>query len=128
MSGPVLNRRACGLGLLAGLAATPAYAHHSFAMFDRTKETTLKGVVKEVQWTNPHVFIQLLVKDKRGKDVEWSLEGGCPGILERNGWKRTSVSAGDEVTVVIYPLKSGKPGGSFLEVGKPDGKKFFYHG
>lgn len=116
--------------VLAGMiaAAVPASAHHSFAMYDRTREMTLKGVVREVEWRNPHVFIQLVVTDRRGRTVEWSLEGGSPGILERNGWKRTALKGGEPVTMVIYPLKDGKPGGSFLEVTKADGSKLYYHG
>lgn len=116
--------------VLAGMiaAAVPASAHHSFAMYDRTREMTLKGVVREVEWRNPHVFIQLVVTDRRGRTVEWSLEGGSPGILKRNGWKRTALKGGEPVTMVIYPLKDGKPGGSFLEVTKADGSKLYYHG
>jgi len=122
-----LTRRACAAALLAGLAA-PARAHHSFAMYDRGREMMLKGMIREVQWHNPHVFIQLVVKDKRGKTVEWSLEGGSPGILERNGWKYNSLQGGEEVSMLIYPLKSGKAGGSFLEITKADGTKLYYHG
>ena len=111
----------------AGLWA-PATAHHSFAMFDNTKEVTVVGTVKAFQWTNPHSWLQVVVTGTDGKDVEWSFEGGSPGILSRNGWKRTSVKPGDKVTVVFYPLKDGKPGGSFLEVKTPDGKTYYYHG
>lgn len=114
--------------LLLALAALPAGAHHSFAMFDLEKDVTLQGVVKEFQWTNPHSWIQLMVTDAEGRQVEWSLEGGSPGVLSRGGWKRTSLQPGDKVTVVIYPLRDGKPGGSFLEVTRADGSKFFYHG
>jgi hypothetical protein len=107
---------------------TPASAHHSFAMFDRTKETPLTGVVKAFQWTNPHSWIQLVVTDASGKSVEWSLEGGSPSVLSRNGWKRTTLRPGDKVKVLINPLKDGAPGGTFLEVTKEDGSKYFYHG
>ena len=122
-------------GKLAALAAlwaaasvTPTVAHHSFAMFDNTKEVTVVGTVKEFQWTNPHSWLQVNVPGADGKMVEWSFEGGSPGILSRNGWKRTSVKPGDKVTVIFYPLKDGKPGGSFLEVKAPDGKTYYYHG
>ena len=97
-------------------------------MFDNTKEVTAVGVVKSFQWTNPHSWLQVVVTGADGKQVEWSLEGGSPGILSRNGWKRTSVKPGDKVTVIFYPLKDGKPGGSFLEVKTPDGKTYYYHG
>lgn len=113
---------------LAGSLSSPAFAHHSFAVFDRTRQMTLTGVVKEFQWTNPHSWIQLVVADKDGGAQEWSLEGGSPSILVRNGWKRTSLKPGDRVSILIYPLKTGEPGGSFLEVRKADGSVFYYHG
>ena len=113
---------------VAVLWGTPSiHAHHSFAMFDRTREVSLEGVVKEFQWTNPHTWIQLLVTEN-GKTVEWSLEGGSPSVLSRNGWKLGSLKPGDKVKIVIYPLKNGQPGGSFLEVTKDDGTKLYYHG
>jgi Family of unknown function (DUF6152) len=110
-------------GLVAPVSGT-ALAHHSFAMFDQGKETKLVGVIKEVQWTNPHIWLQVLVKDPSGKDVEWSIEGGSPNGLARQGWKRSSVKPGDQVEVVIHPLKNGDKGGSVMRVsvdGKPVG-------
>lgn len=97
-------------------------------MFDREHAIVIRGVVKEFQWTNPHTWIQVVVTDKSGKAVEWSLEGGSPGILSRNGWKRTSLHAGEEISVEIYPLKDGTPGGVFVEITRADGSKLFYHG
>lgn len=116
--------------LVALLGCTPglAPAHHSFAMFDREHTKVISGVVRDFQWTNPHTWIQVTITDAAGKQTEWSLEGGSPGILSRNGWKRTSLKQGDKVTVEIYPLKSGEPGGSFIEITKADGSKLFYHG
>jgi len=114
---------------LASFAPAPAVmAHHSFAMFDRTRTVTIDGVVKEFQWTNPHSWIQLVVTDTSGQTTEWSLEGGSPNILGRDGWKRTSIVPGDHVTAVIYPLKDGAPGGSFVEIHKTDSSVFYYHG
>ncbi len=114
--------------ILAAAAGGSAVAHHSFAMFDNTKEVTVVGTVKAFQWTNPHSWLQVVVTGADGKQVEWSFEGGSPGILSRNGWKRTSVKPGDKVTVTFYALKDGNPGGSFLEVKTPDGKTYYYHG
>ncbi len=113
--------------LLSVVMTVPAIAHHSFGMFNRNAEMWLEGTVKELQWTNPHAFIQLLVETD-GKVVEWSLEGGSPNILSRNGWKRTSLKPGEKVRVLIYPLHSGEPGGAFLEVHKEDGTVLYYHG
>ena len=116
------------LTLLIGCLPSLAPAHHSFAMFDRERSIVISGVVSDFQWTNPHTWIQVIVTDAAGKQVEWSLDGGSPGILSRNGWKRTSLQAGDKITVEIYPLKSGEPGGSFIEITKSDGSKLYYHG
>lgn len=116
------------LVLLAASTSVPAQAHHSFAMFDRTKEVTRTGTVKAFQWTNPHSWLQVMVTGDDGKQVEWSFEGGSPGILSRNGWKRTSIKPGDKVTVVFNPLKDGSPGGTFLEVKTESGATFYYHG
>jgi hypothetical protein len=113
--------------LTTALMSGAASAHHSFAMFDRSKEVTLIGTVKDFQWTNPHCWIQLLVMSD-GDSKEWSLEGGSPGILGRSGWKRTSLKKGDRVTVIIYPLVSGEAGGSFIQVTMPDGSTLYYHG
>ncbi len=76
-------------------------------MFDNEKEMTLEGTIKEFQWTNPHTWTQVLVKDASGKEVEWSIEGGSPNSLSRAGWKRTSIKPGDQATLVIHPLKNG---------------------
>lgn len=105
----------------------PAAAHHSFAMFDRNKEVTVTGTVKEFQWTNPHCWLQVVVVSD-GQAKEWSFEGGSPGILSRHGWKRTSLKQGDQITVTFYPLVSGEPGGSFVQVVTPDGSTLYYHG
>jgi hypothetical protein len=110
-------------GLVASVSGT-AVAHHSFAMFDQGKQTKLVGVIKEVQWTNPHIWVQVLVKDSSGKDHEWSIEGGSPNGLSKQGWKRSSLKPGDQVELVIHPLKNGDKGGSLMHVsvdGKPVG-------
>ena len=110
------------LGVLAG---STALAHHSFATFDQTQEKTLVGTIKEVQWTNPHIWVQVLVKNPAtGEVVEWSIEGGSPNGLSRQGWKRSTLNAGDPVEMVIHPLKDGSNGGSLVRVsvnGKPIG-------
>jgi hypothetical protein len=68
------------------LVTRPAAAHHSAAMFDDAKVLELKGTIKEMQWKNPHVWIQVVV-DQDGKATEWSLEAGSPNSLSRNGWR-----------------------------------------
>lgn len=112
MKTKLLAMIACSAALVTG----PALAHHSFAMFDRDKEVTIVGTVKEFQWTNPHSWIQVNVAGKGGKVVEWSIEGGSPNIMVRQGWKRDVIKAGDKVTVVMNPMKDGSPGGSLVRV------------
>ncbi len=124
----ISKRIAVLLAVMAAWAPLPAPAHHSFSMFDRERTIIIEGEVREFQWTNPHSWIQLVVTDETGKQTEWSLEGGSPGILSRNGWKRTSLKAGEKIKVEIYPLKDGTPGGSFIEITKADGSKLYYHG
>ena len=103
--------------VLLAMVAGSALAHHSFAMFDMAAEKKLVGTVKEMQWTNPHIWVQVLVMDgKSGTPVEWSIEGGSPNGLARAGWRRNSIKAGDAVEVIIHPLKDGTNGGSLVSV------------
>ncbi|HVY79981.1 MAG TPA: DUF6152 family protein [Steroidobacteraceae bacterium] len=108
--------------LVLAAAGTLAQAHHSFAMFDMTKTVTYKGTIKELQWTNPHVWLELTVQEKDGP-VTYSFEGAAIAVLKRVGWTRNSVKAGDVVTVVGHPYKDGRPGGSIDHLILPDGRK-----
>jgi hypothetical protein len=102
------------IATLAGLAASaPALAHHSFAMFDFEKTTTLKGVVKELQWTNPHVILWVETTPAGGAPEVWSAELTSPGNLTRNGWTKRTLKPGDKVAVDISPLRDGGKGGGF---------------
>ena len=107
----------------AGLAtpSVPAFAHHSFAMFDQAKLMTLEGTVHEFQWTNPHSFIELDVASG-GRTQRWSIELNSPNNLTRQGWRRTSLKAGERISVRIAPLRNGHPGGLFLDLRKADGR------
>jgi len=114
-----LWRSACCAVLV--LAAGPSFAHHSFAMFDSSKETSLQGTVKEFQWTNPHSFIELTTSNDAGGTDLWSIELNSPNNLKRQGWKSTSIKPGDKVTLVFSPLRDGRRGGLFIKVTLPDG-------
>ena len=116
MRSAMKTRMALVIGALGLAVAGPALAHHAFAMFDTNREVTLDGTVKEFQWTNPHTWVQLLVKDSAGKEVEWSIEGSSPNNLARFGWTRTSLKAGDHVQAVVHPLKDGSIGGSLVKI------------
>ena len=98
---------------LCAAAVSPLAAHHSGAMFDDEKVLELNGTIKEMQWANPHIWIQVLV-DANGQKTEWSIEGGSPNSLSRNGWRATTFKPGDTVTVRVNPMKDGSPGGSFI--------------
>lgn len=119
----MFKRSAIVIGTALALTAGSAFAHHSFAMFDNAKEQTLEGTVKDFQWTNPHIWIQVLVTGEDGKTVEWSIEGNSPSTLSRQGWSKRSLKAGDAVTVVMHPLRDGTPGGSVVKVIGPDGQQ-----
>jgi hypothetical protein len=102
-------------GLLA--AALPVLAHHSFAVYDRTKTVTLTGTVQTFQWTNPHVVIWLIVQPAGGGAAEeWGIETTSPGVLTRSGWARTSIKTGDKVSVEFNPMHDGSHGGGLNSV------------
>jgi hypothetical protein len=105
----------------AAIYAIPAAAHHSFAMFDSNKTTTLRGTVKEFEWTNPHSWLLLNVPNAQGKLEQWAIEAGAPAGLARKGWGPKTLIPGMKVAVSIHPLKDGTHGGQFLSVMLPDG-------
>ena len=107
-------------GLLAALAAalcsTTASAHHSTVEFDYSKVYAVTGTVKELQWTNPHSWLQVMVPDENGEVVEWGFELGAPVFNVRMGWSNESVKTGDKVTVVFCPTKEARPRGTLMFV------------
>ena len=111
--------------LFAGLllAVWPAAAHHSFVMFDTTKQLTLEGSVTAFEWTNPHAYIEVDVAAEGGAVKHWSIELGSPSILRNSGWKHTTLQAGDKVTLMINPLKNGTSGGLLVQANLADGHK-----
>ena len=118
-----MRRTYLGLSIIAGaLIAHAGFAHHSPVMFDQAKPLTLTGTVREFQWTNPHSYIQLVVKNEQGQDEEWSLEMAAPTYLYNLGWRPSTVKAGDVVTVTIAPLRKGGKGGLVLKAATADGK------
>jgi hypothetical protein len=101
--------------LLLMAASGTAWAHHSFGMFDMQKTVTIIGTVKDFQWTNPHVWIDVVVPDATtNQSATWSVEGGSTAILMRMGWSRNALKPGDKVTVVLNPLRTGAIGGSLV--------------
>jgi len=103
--------------------AAPAFAHHSFAMFDADKTVTINGTVTEFEWTNPHSWIRLNVADTAGTSRAWAIEMGSPAQNTQRGWKADTLKAGDKITLQIHPLKDGSRGGQFMAATFPDGKR-----
>jgi hypothetical protein len=116
----MLIRRAL-LCLAACLVGASASAHHSTAMFEWGKEQTLSGTIDKYQWTQPHTFVWVLVPGKDGKVQQWGFEGMSPSWLGRRGWNLHSMTRGDKVKLVYYPLRDGRQGGFFVRVTLPDG-------
>jgi len=107
---------------LVGAWLAPAWAHHSFAMFDQSQKVTLKGTVQEFQWTNPHAFIHLEVANAAGGKDMYEIELNSPNNLKRQGWKSTTIRAGDQVTLIFNPLRdASKKGGLFVAMTLADG-------
>ncbi|HEY7392364.1 MAG TPA: DUF6152 family protein [Bryobacteraceae bacterium] len=120
---PPAKERSC-VGFVAALlvAVVPALAHHSFAMFDTSKQVTLSGSVTSFEWTNPHSYIEIDVPEG-GAVKHWSIEMGSPSILRNSGWKHNTLMPGDKVTLIINPLKNGNPGGLLVVATLPDNRK-----
>jgi hypothetical protein len=113
--------------LLCLVCAAPAFAHHSAAMFDQSKITSIKGVVKQFDWVNPHCVIWVNA-DIGGKTQLWAVELTSPGNLTRSGWTKRSVKPGDKVVIDVNPLHDGNPGGLFKKVTLTDiGKVLTYN-
>ena len=107
--------------LLANLPAGETDAHHAATMFDREQTIELVGVVREFQWTSPHIWIQLEVENAAGEVEEWSVEGGTPNRLFRAGWRPTSFNPGDAVTIRAHPLRDGGKAALFIGAQLEDG-------
>jgi hypothetical protein len=102
--------------LIGAPFAQPVLAHHAATMFDTTKVVEITATVKELQWTNPHVWIQVYVQKAGGAREEWSIEANGPNSLSRQGWRPTSFKPGDVVTLRVNPMRDGTPAGLFVGV------------
>lgn len=113
---------AAGIGTLGAFVASPALAHHSFAMFDQTKKLArAKVTVAEFRFTNPHSFVVINVKE--GANVtRWVFECSSVNMMRKSGWNFNTIKAGDTVDITYYPLRNGKPGGMLDTIKVPDGR------
>ena len=118
-----VSRRALAtmFGAVCLAVAGAAGAHHSFSVFDMQTSKELEGEIVEFQWTNPHTWTWMDVTNADGTKTRWGLEGMSPNFLGRRGWTKNTFKPGDKVKVVIWPLKSGEPGGTLQKATLPDG-------
>jgi hypothetical protein len=110
-----------GFALACALGAAPASAHHSAAMFEPEKIITVEGTVKEFEYTNPHSWLYVVVRDDKGEETLWGFEAEGPSALMRAGIKANALRPGDKVTVRTRPLRDGRPAGAWVTVTKSDG-------
>ena len=120
---PRVTRAAAALASAALATPIAVYAHHSFAMFDKSHLVTIAGTLKSVEWSNPHVWVWVTVANQNGGSDDWGLESGGPSQMNRMGIKRTVFKPGDKITVEIYPMKDGRVGGQFRKATLADGTK-----
>jgi len=116
-----ISRIIIAASLIAGGAGL-ALAHHSFAAFDISAQRTVTGTIKKFDWTNPHTWVWLDVVNEQGVVETWGIEGMSPNYLARRGWTRTTLKAGDKITVTVRPMKSGEKGGMFVNAKRPGGE------
>jgi len=120
------------IGLLVAVAgillsaAAPILAHHAFsAEFDQSKPIKMSGAITKLEWTNPHAWLHIAVKEPDGKVVTWRFEMGAPNALLRAGWSREDIKPGTEVTISGFLARAGGPVGNAFQVRLPDGRDLF---
>ena len=104
------NNRMIVFSVIIGvlLISSQTFAHHSGSAFDLEHPVTLKGTVANFEWSNPHVFIALDVKDDKGNVEQWRIEGNSPNMLTRVGWKKEMIKEGDQLSVTGFVAKTGR--------------------
>ena len=121
---PHLKRTGVLAAALALSVASPALSHHSHAMFDHNKETTITGTVTEFVFRNPHVFLYIDAKNEKGETQNYWVEmSNLPNMIRR-GIGQSTFKPGDKVTVHVHPLKDGRPGGSYVTITDAAGKTY----
>ena len=103
--------------------AGAAFAHHSTSEFDYTKTVAVEGVIKEVQWTNPHSYLQILSRGADGAITQWGVEIGAPALNVKLGWRKDSVKIGDKVAMTLSPARDGRNFGTLRVLTLEDGRK-----
>ena len=116
-----MGRFLCRSVLISSMSIGAALAHHSFAPFEDQLQVTFTGTVTSFQWTNPHVYIEIDEAVPDGEPRHWLIECANTTILNRVGWKWNMIEEGDEISVIIAPLRNGDPAGLLKRVRLPDG-------
>ena len=114
--------------LILALSASvlPMEAHHSFAAeYDASKAVRITGVISKVEWTNPHSYLYIDVKDEQGKLLTWTCEGGAPNALSRRGFRKNDIKIGDTVTIDGYGAKDGSHLMDARRITLTDGRSFY---
>ena len=106
------------------LLTAPTFAHHSAVMFDDQKEITVSGTVKEFQYTNPHSWLLVDVKDDKGNVTTWGFEAEGPSTLTRAGIRKSDFTAGTEITITGHPMRDGRPAAAWIRAARGRGKQF----
>jgi hypothetical protein len=109
---------------IVAVIAVPSLAHHSATMFDQQKTITVEGVVKEFQFTNPHSWLLVDVKNKNGSVTTWGFEAEGPSTLQRSGIRPSDFTAGTKLKISGHPMKDGSPAAIWIEATRADGKHF----
>ena len=111
-------------GAVLGLMAAPAMAHHSGAMFEKVKTITVEGVVKQFQYTNPHSWLLVDVKNKDGAVTTWGFEAEGPSTLQRAGIRPSDFAVGTKLKITGHPMRDGSPAAAWIDAVRADGKRF----
>jgi hypothetical protein len=122
---PAMKDRKSALtaALLYTVISSPLNAHHSFAAFDMTKTVSMVCTVKEFQWINPHTWLIVVAPNEAGVVQEYRFEGVPPNILTRSGWTQDTLLVGDRISLEYHPNRDGTPGGAYVAVTLPNGKR-----
>jgi hypothetical protein len=119
-----MRRALAGVLAIAALLAGPAFAHHSAVMFDDQKEITVSGTVKEFQYTNPHSWLLVDVKNDDGSVTTWGFEAEGPSTLTRAGIRKSDFAPGTAITITGNPMRDGRPAALWVKATRGDGKEF----
>ena len=119
------RRAAAAFVVASALAGAPALAHHSFAPYEPDVQIALHGTVTHFQWTNPHIYLEIDAPDaETGEMKHWLIECANTSILNRAGWKFNMIQPGDEISIIVAPMRNGEPGALLKRVRLPDGTEF----